>query len=147
MEDLIGNMEAQNAVVVIGHDCDLLQLVVSGKLRALEVVRVQQTVHGVVHRSGAEINVDLTHDGVLVRACQVHGLAEFVVGIEALLTGKQNGIAVREQIADSPTGGTGGDSAKTHNLKQTAAAENDTRRAFFKPVSYTHLTLPTICSV
>ena len=24
VEDLIGNMEAQNAVVVIGHDCDLL---------------------------------------------------------------------------------------------------------------------------
>ena len=141
VEDLIGNMEAQNAVVVIGHDCDLLQLVVSGKLRALEVVRVQQTVHGVVHRSGAEINVDLTHDGVLVRACQVHGLAEFVVGIEALLTGKQNGIAVREQIADSPTGGTGGDSAKTHNLKQTAAAENDTRRAFFKLVNG-HLCVP-----
>ena len=113
----------------------------SGKLRTLEVVRVQQTVHGVVHRSGAKINIDLTHDGVLMRACQIHLLAELVIGVKPLLTGKQNGVAVREQIADSPTGGTSGDSAKTHNLKQTAAAENDTRRAFFKLVNG-HLCVP-----
>ena len=87
------------------------------------------------------INVDLADDGVLMRARQVHGLAELVVGVQALLAGKQNAVAVCEQIADGPAGGTGGDSAKTHNLKQTAAAEDDTGRAFFKLV-IGHLCVP-----
>ena len=33
------------------------------------------------------------------------------------------------------------------SMKEAAASGNDTDPAFFRSVSYTHLTLPTICSV
>ena len=50
-----------------------------GKLRALEIVRVQQAIHLVIHGGGTEISINLTNHGVFTGARQFDSLAQLVV--------------------------------------------------------------------
>ena len=138
VKHLVGDMKSQDAVIAVGHVGIPPLVMGQSQLRALGVVSVQQTVHGVVHGGGLKIHVDLAHNGIFVRTRQVHLLAKLVVFVKTFLTGKQNGVAVSNQVVDCPTGRAGSNRAQAHDLEQTAAAKDNAGRAFFELIVSRH---------
>ena len=109
-----------------------------GKHGTRAEVRMQQSVHLVVHRRSGEVAVDLANHGVLVGARQMHLLAKLVVFVKAGLAGKQNAVAVGEEFGNPLARGTRSDCAHADDLNKAAAAENNAAGAFgiFKCTSH-----------